>query len=295
MTLASMTGFARVDGTHGGVQWTWEIRSVNGRNLDIRVRLPNGHDDLDPGVRALIREKLTRGNVNVSLTLTRGAQDTTIRLNEPLFETVLAIAERYAGRAGTSAPALDGLLSMKGVLEMAEPEASDAEKDALNAALMAGCESVLDQLVSVRRKEGAALADAMTSHVSAIERLTASAESSPDRTAEAIKGRLRQQVEALMDTGAEFDPQRLHQEAVLLASKADIREELDRLTAHVAAARALLADGAVVGRKLDFLAQEFNREVNTLCSKSHSVELTAIGLDMKAVVEQLREQIQNIE
>ena len=290
-----MTGFARADGTHGEVRWTWEIRSVNGKGLDIRLRLPHGREALDPELRALVRKKITRGNLNATLAITRDAPATIVKLNQSAFDAVLEITEKLQRQIDATPPSMDGLLALKGVLEMSEPVEDDAERDALNAALLAGFETATDHLVAARAEEGVALDNVLNGHLDEIERLTKAAEDNPDRSVDAIRQRLQAQVAALFDTDSGLDPQRLHQEAVVLATKADIREELDRLVAHIAAARALLAEGSVVGRKLDFLAQEFNREVNTLCSKSNSVALTAIGLDMKAVVDQMREQIQNLE
>lgn len=271
------------------------MRSVNGKGLDIRLRLPHGRDSLDPDVRALARRHLTRGNLNATLTTTRDTPATVVRLNEQALDVVIEISEKLVGRVTASPPSLDGLLSLKGVLEMTEPEDDDAERAALDAAFLAGFETTLQRLLAARAAEGRALGDVLLSQLDEIERLTGQAEASPDRSPANIRQRLSEQVAALLETDNGLDPQRLHQEAVMLATKADIREELDRLRAHIAAARALLAEGTVIGRKLDFLAQEFNREVNTMCSKSNSVALTSIGLDLKAVVDQLREQIQNLE
>ncbi|MCW2309161.1 YicC/YloC family endoribonuclease [Rhodobium gokarnense] len=295
MALASMTGFSRVDGTHADARWTWELRSVNGKGLDVRLRVPHGRESVDPVVRALAREHLTRGNLNATLSITHDLPRTTIQLNEEVLDDVLAIAAKVAERIDATAPSVDGLLALRGVLEFTENEETDEQRAAFDAALVAGFERALTDLVAARADEGRALAEIAGRQIDEIERLTAAAEACPERSVEAIRKRIAEQIAVLTEASGDLDPQRLHQEAVFIANKADIREELDRLTAHVAAARSLLADGKVVGRKLDFLAQEFNREVNTLCSKSNSVELTAIGLDLKAVVDQLREQIQNIE
>lgn len=295
MPLASMTGFARVDGTHGDTRWTWEIRSVNGKGLDVRLRLPAGRDHLDTSLRALARKKLARGNVSATLSMTRETAVSSLKLNEAALETVIAIADQISHRVHAAPPTVDGLMALKGVLEIADPEESEDERAASDAAITDGFTEALDRLISARNDEGAALGEILGNHVDEIERLAEKAEIHPDRTLERIKTRLAEQLAALLDADNRLEPQRLHQEAAILATKADIREELDRLRAHIDAARALLSKGAVVGRKFDFLSQEFNREVNTLCSKSNSVELTAIGLDMKAVVDQLREQIQNLE
>lgn len=295
MTLCSMTGFSRRDGTTRGQRWTWELRSVNGKGLDARLRLPPGLDRLEIAVRERVGKRLTRGNLQISLTLARETAATTLRVNDEVLAAVVAAMNAISARIEATAPSLDGILAIKGVLETAEVEEDEAARAELDGDLLAGLDGALDDLVAARAGEGAAIGRVLGGHVEAIERLTAAAEACPARRPEAIRARLAEQVTALLDAVPALDPQRLAQEAVLIATRADIREELDRLTAHVAEARRLLAGGGPVGRKLDFLAQEFNRETNTLCSKANVRELTAIGLDLKAVVDQLREQIQNIE
>lgn len=295
MSLHSMTGFARRDGSACGQRWTWELRSVNGKGLDVRLRLPPGLDRLEIPARTRIGERLARGNVQVSLSVARESTATTLRINEDVLAAVVAAMDRIAERIDAAAPTLDGILAVKGVLEIVEAEDDEPTRAAFDAALLAGLADAVDDLVAARAGEGAAVGRVLGGHVDEIERLTAAAEACPARTPQAIRARLAEQVAALMDQVPALDPQRLHQEAVLIATRADIREELDRLVAHVAEARRLIASGGAVGRRFDFLAQEFNREVNTLCSKANDRELTGIGLDLKAVVDQLREQIQNIE
>jgi uncharacterized protein (TIGR00255 family) len=295
MSLNSMTGFSRLDGSACGQRWTWELRSVNGKGLDVRLRLPPGLDRLEIPARNRIAERLARGNVQVSLTLTREAGATTLRVNEEVLAAVLVAMNRIAEKIDATAPTLDGILGIKGVLETAEVEDDEATRAALDVALLDGLTAAVDGLIAARASEGAAVTRVLTGHIDEIERLTAAAEACPARKPEAIRARLAEQVAALMDQVPSLDPQRLHQEAVLIATRADIREELDRLVAHVGEARRLMTGGGAVGRRLDFLAQEFNRESNTLCSKANDRELTTIGLDLKAVVDQLREQIQNIE
>lgn len=295
MTLHSMTGFARRDGSAGGQRWTWELRSVNGKGLDVRLRLPAGLDRLEIPARNHIAERLARGNVQVSLTLARETAATTLRVNEEVLAAVVAAMNRIADKIDATAPTLDGILAIKGVLETVEVEDDEATRAALDAGLLAGLTAAVDDLLAARAGEGAAIARVLSGHIDEIARLTAAAEACPARTPQAIRARLAEQVAALMDQVPALDPQRLAQEAVMIATRADIREELDRLVAHVAEARRLIGAGGAVGRRLDFLAQEFNRETNTLCSKANDRELTAIGLDMKAAVDQLREQIQNIE
>ncbi len=296
MALASMTGFARTEGFYDTVRWVWELRSVNGKGLDVRARLGSGFEALEADIRSQVAKVLKRGNLSVSLTVKREAgSKQALVINETILESVLETMKTVSGRIEASKPTLDGILGFKGVVELAEAELNEDARRELNAEILQTLNSALTDLLSMRRKEGEAIGRVIDGQLSAIEHLTSQAEKSPARTVDAIRQRLREQVDMLMDTNADFDPQRLHQEAVLLATKADIREELDRLYAHVAAARDLLSKGGAVGRKLDFLAQEFNRETNTLCSKSNDTSLTAIGLELKAVVDQMREQIQNLE
>lgn len=295
MSLNSMTGFARSDGTHRDQRWTWELRSVNGKGLDTRLRLPPGLDRLEVAARKRLGDRLTRGNVQVSLAVTREGAATTLRINEEVLSAVLAAMNRIADRIDATAPTLDGVLAIKGVLETTEVEEDEETRAALDAALLAGLDDAIEGLVAARAREGEAVGKVLSAQIDEIERLTIAVEGHPARTPEVIRARLAEQVQALLGAVPALDPQRLAQEAVILATRADVREELDRLTTHVAEARRLLCSGGAVGRRLDFLTQEFNRETNTLCSKANDRELTALGLDMKAVVDQLREQIQNIE
>lgn len=295
MTLSSMTGFARASGVHGVLRWAWELKSVNSKGLDLRFRLPPGRDVLEPAIRASIAKVLNRGNVTINLTINREGAAPQVRINEDVLAAVVAASKSLAGKIDAQKPTLDGILSIKGVMEVVETEESEAEREAANRVLLAGFETALKDLVEMRGKEGDVIGGVLSDRVTEIEKLTSRAESSPSRSIEAIRAKLGEQVKELLGASPVFDPERLHQEAALIAAKADIREELDRLMAHVGAARALLKGGGAVGRKLDFLAQEFNRESNTLCSKSNDVALTAIGLELKTAVDQFREQVQNIE
>ena len=295
MALTSMTGFARAAGAGHGYRWTWELRSVNGKGLDIRLRLPPSFDHLEQPVRERVGKALQRGNLQVGLSLQRETTASALRVNEELLRQVLDLVRRVGSEIDAAPPTLDGLLSIRGILETVDAEDDPAVAEALAADLLADLDTALAELVVARNREGAAIGAVLNARMDEIERLTAAAEASPARTVEAIRKKLADQVAALLDASPALDPDRLHQEAALLATRADIREELDRLTAHVAAARALLAEGGPVGRKLDFLAQEFNRETNTLCAKANDRSLTAIGLDLKAAVDQLREQVQNLE
>lgn len=295
MALASMTGFARTQGSAGAWSWAWEIKSVNGKGLDVRLRLPAGWEGLEAGLKQIASRVLGRGNVNANLSMTRSDAAVSVRVNEDVLRAVALSVRKVAADLDAPPVRLEGLLNLKGVLEVAESEDSADERRAAEQAVTAGFEAALGDLAAMRAQEGAALGLVLNERLDGIAALTAQAEANPTRQPEAIRAKLAEQIRVLMDTGANFDPDRLHQEALVLASKVDVREELDRLVAHVAAARAMLGEGGAVGRKLDFLAQEFNRETNTLCSKANDVSLTAIGLELKGLVEQFREQVQNIE
>lgn len=295
MALASMTGFARTQGSAGAWSWAWEIKSVNGKGLDVRLRLPAGWEGLEAGLKQIASRVLGRGNVNANLSMTRSDAAVSVRVNEDVLRAIALSVRKVAADLDAPPVRLEGLLNLKGVLEVAESEDSEDERRAVEQAVTEGFEAALGDLAAMRAQEGAALGLVLNERLDGIAALTAQAEANPTRQPEAIRAKLAEQIRVLMDTGANFDPDRLHQEALVLASKVDVREELDRLVAHVAAARAMLGEGGAVGRKLDFLAQEFNRETNTLCSKANDVSLTAIGLELKGLVEQFREQVQNIE
>ena len=281
MLLMSMTGFARSAGAGLGYRWTWELRSVNGKGLDIRLRLPPGVDSLEQGVRERLGARLQRGNLQVTLSLQKQESASQLRINEHLLDEVLGLIARIGTRIDAAPASLDGILAIRGILETVDAE-DDPEKAAeLLRLLAADFERALDDLVRSREGEGAAIGAVLRQRLVEIGHLRQAAEDAPARRPEAIRRRLAEQVAALMDASAKFDADRLHQEAALLATRADIREELDRLEAHIAAATSLLDEGGPVGRKLDFLAQEFNRETNTLCAKANDRSLTAIGLDLK--------------
>lgn len=294
MTIASMTGFARVAGTTGPYAWAFEAKSVNGRGLEIRLRTPPGTDAIGEAARRALASRLGRGQIQLSLTLTRASRSARARLDVEALESLLESLRRIRLPEGVAPATLDGLLSVRGIVEIEEGD--DPELSArLEADLLAALPSLAEELARARADEGAALDAVIRGQIDAIAAFVAEAEAHPGRSAEVVRARLAAQVAALLETGAKLDPDRLHQEAVLIATRADIREELDRLAAHVEAARALLDEGGVVGRKLDFLAQEFGREANTLCAKANDVGLSRIGLSLKAAVEQLREQVQNVE
>lgn len=296
MTIRSMTGFARAEGTHDGASWHWEVRSVNGRGLDLRLRLPSGLEYLEPRVRETVGRHVTRGSLNITLTTERNATTAEIRLNERALAQVMQAAERIRTLTDATPPRVDGLIAIKGVIDVIEPVENPDEVAARADTMLGSLDESLRALVAARTAEGARIAAALEAHLVEIERLVAVVRSSPARTPEAIEARLKEQVRRLLEAGSgSFDAVRLHQEAVLLATRADVEEELQRLTSHIGAARELLADSAAVGRKLDFLAQEFNREANTLCSKASDLDITRAGLALKTVIDQLREQVQNIE
>lgn len=294
-SLRSMTGFARAEGAAGGARWTWELKSVNGKTFDIRFRMPPGYDELEQPARERTAKAVTRGNVQATLTMQSEAAAPRVVLNEKLLNEVIDAVRRLSARLGTATPSADAILGIRGVLEVNESELDEDTRAELFRGVLATFDEALEELVATRAREGAQLGAILNQKLDAIAGLTASAEASPARTPEAITARLAEQVATLVEAAPTLDPARLHQEAVLLATRADIREEIDRLTAHIASARASLKQGSPIGRQLDFLAQEFNRETNTLCAKSNDTALTGIGLELKLAVDQLREQIQNLE
>jgi uncharacterized protein (TIGR00255 family) len=295
MALSSMTGFARSHGVRGPYAWAWEIKSVNGKGLDVRLRTPPGWDAIEAPVRARAAEALTRGSVQANLVVERSGAAATVRINEAILDAILTTVRRLGARIEASPPSLDGLLALKGVIEVADAEEREDERRGAEAAVITGFAQVVGSLAEMRRREGTALENVLSARLGELAALTERAERSPGRRPEAIRARLAEQVATLLAQSERFDADRLHQEAIMIATKADVREELDRLAAHVAQSRHLIEQGGPVGRRLDFLAQELNREANTLCAKANDVELTNIGLELKAAVEQFREQVQNVE
>jgi uncharacterized protein (TIGR00255 family) len=290
MPIASMTGFARIDVVDGERHWVWELRSVNGRGLDVRCRLPAGYEALDAPARAAAAERCRRGNVNLTLSEAHGLRPR-FAINRDALHQILALLGEI-GDVAAAPPRLDGLLGLPGVLE----RVNDADEPAQHLALLeAKLAEALDCLQAMRLQEGHKLEDMALAQLDEIEALVGLARGAAAAQPAAIVERLRLQLEALLAQQPLPGSERLAQEAALLAAKADVREELDRLAAHVGASRTLIRAGGAVGRKLDFLCQELNREANTLCSKSSEIALTRLGLDLKAAIEQLREQIQNIE
>jgi uncharacterized protein (TIGR00255 family) len=280
MALSSMTGFARSHGTSGPYAFEWELKSVNAKGFDLRMRLPPGWDEIEAPARKRAAEVLSRGTVYANLNVKRAGALSTVRVNEEVLASIVTIAGQLAGRIDAVAPSIDGLLAIKGVIEVVEPESDEEADKAARLAVAMAFDEALTALIEMRKREGVMLGQILSQRMNEIENLAKQAEAAPGRKPEASD---------------RFDSDRLNQEALLIAAKADIREELDRIASHISQAREMIGTGGAIGRRLDFLAQEFNREVNTCCSKSNDIELTNTGLAMKNVVEQFREQVQNLE
>jgi uncharacterized protein (TIGR00255 family) len=293
LSLSSMTGFSRREGAGAGWTWAIEARSVNGRNLEVRLRTPPGFDVLERAAREAAQARFQRGQINVSIQARRLEAGGGVRINAELLKRYLALAQEMATEGGVEPPRADGLLALRGVLE-ADESADDKEVRAeLEKALSESLIVALDQLKTARLDEGSALSATLAGLIDRIEVLHHNAEAEAAQQGPAIKERFARRLAELLGDAAPLD--RIVQEAAVMAVKADVREELDRLSTHLAAARALLAEAVGVGRRLDFLTQEFMREANTLCAKSATTALTATGLALKAAIDQFREQVQNVE
>ncbi|HYX00738.1 MAG TPA: YicC/YloC family endoribonuclease [Reyranella sp.] len=294
-----MTGYARAQGSDERRRWVWEARSVNGRNLEIRCRVPQGFDRLENPARTAVGGRLKRGNVSLTLTVASERQGTALRINRALLAELGTLVEEVRRTTGAAAPTADGLLRVRGVIEEEdEGVESEAAMAALDKALAATLDEVLRALVAARQAEGRALALVIERHVDEIEALCTRAADRATAQIDTVRTRFDAQLAELLDRAPPLSEERFAQEVALLVGKADVREELDRLAAHIVQARTLLAEARPdnpVGRKFDFLCQEFNREANTLCSKSADIELTRIGIDLKGAIERLREQVQNVE
>ena len=295
MTVSSMTGFARATGASGGWRWAFEIKTVNAKGLDLRLRMPSPFDRVESEARARLARALKRGTCFATLNAQHESAAGAPKIDQAALESVAAAAKGAAEKAGLAPPTMDGLLALRGIAEIAATEDDDAAVAATCAAALASLDEALAALAAMREAEGSALATVLAERLDAIEAQTVAADANPARRPEAVRARLAQNIAELLASSRAFDENRLHQEAILIAAKADIREELDRLKTHIGAARALLKEGGAVGRRLDFLAQELGREANTLCAKSNDVTLTAQGLELRAQIEQFREQVQNIE
>ncbi len=290
-----MTGFSRQEGVFGTLRWSWEVRSVNGKGLDCRIRLPVGFDRLEPLVREALKNGFQRGNIQATLTLAREGHAVQAVVNQEALDAIVKTIESLGDRIEAAPPRWDGLLNIRGVLELKEPDLDVATLSAEQGAILEGLNLAISDLRAARLAEGGKIAAYVEAKVAEIHSLAVRVDNDPSRSPAMIGKRLSEQVSLLLNSGGELDMSRIHQEAAILASKADLREEIDRLYAHVEACQRLLEETAPVGRKLDFLAQEFNREANTICSKSNAASVTAIGLELKVIIDQFREQIQNLE
>jgi len=295
--IRSMTGFASASGALEGWSWSWELRGVNGKGLDLRLRVPDWVEGLEVALRKQVTAEVARGNITCNLRIASAENDGTLQVNTAQVDTLLAALHEIEARAMDAGVSLapsraSDILTMRGVLEQSD-QAQDI--DALREALLAEFPAVLEGFNAMRRQEGAALADVMQDQLNEVETLAAKAAALADARKEDTAANLRRNLARVMNNSEGADADRVAQELALIAVKADVTEEIDRLAAHVAAARALIGQGGPVGRKLDFLMQEFNREANTLCSKAQSTELTTVGLALKAVIDQMREQVQNVE
>lgn len=293
--LRSMTGFGRAEGQTIDVSWAWEMRAVNGKNLDIRLRLPPGYERLEQAAKKQIGGQLSRGNLQVTLNFGRRGNSSGIQLNEEVLAGVLAAIEKVESLSPRAASSAADILAIRGVLDTSDSVVDEEQQKQLESAILASLKQATDALNENRAQEGDALSAVLLGLVEQVNNLTDAAENDPSRAPQAIAARLQDQLTRIDGLNGEFDRDRLHQEVAILATKADIREELDRLKAHTEAARQLINNGSPAGRKLEFLAQEFNRECNTLCSKSNAVSLTEIGLELKVAIDQFREQCLNVE
>ncbi|MGD9543938.1 MAG: YicC/YloC family endoribonuclease [Methylocystis sp.] len=295
MSIHSMTGFARTQGAVAAFRYSWELKSVNAKGLDLRLRAPPDFDSVEIKAREKIAARLARGAVFANLAAKREDESQSARLNRAALDALVVALSERPPPANIGPATLDGLLAVRGVVDIVEPELSEDERNEIDAHILKSLDEALDALIASRKAEGDALTAVLRNRLARISALAAQADAAPARQPEAIRARLQQQLARLFESADSFDPVRLHQEAALLAVRTDIREELDRLKAHVDSASKLLAAGGPIGRRLDFLAQELGREANTLTAKSNDAGLTAIGLELKIEVEQLREQVQNIE
>lgn len=296
MAINSMTGFARATGAHGPWSWTWELKSVNAKGLDVRLRVPMGFDGFETQARAQLSKQFSRGNISAGLMLKQAEAGGGYRINEEHLATLLEAATALRSKLPeASLPSVDGLLGLRGVIEAVEDDVDDDAREALDRALLVSLDEAAAQLSSVRGEEGGRLQAVLSDFVTALDDLCMQAQASAETQGDAIRVRMQEQLATILEETSAVDPGRLEQEIALLMTKADIREELDRLAAHIASVQELLSAGGAIGRRLDFLCQELNREANTICSKATQTALTRIGLDMKATIEQFREQVQNIE
>ena len=291
-----MTGFSSNTGTFDVWSWTWELKSVNAKGLDVRLRVPMGFDGLEPVVRARLSKTFSRGNITVGLMLKRTDMGLGYRINEAHLHTLVDAAKRLQDKMPDAAPpSIDGMLALRGVIEAEDEDVDDDARQALEESLLKSLYAAAEALLAARAEEGQKLAAVLRDFIAVLDDLRIQAMATAETQGEAIRARLKEQLQTILQEASSLDANRLEQEIAILMSKADIREELDRLASHITAVSELLSAGGAVGRRLDFLCQELNREANTICSKAQQTALTRIGLDMKATIEQFREQVQNIE
>jgi len=296
LPITSMTGFARVEGSWQNIRWTWELKSVNSKGLDVRYRLPSGLEAHDRAVKSIVAGGLARGNVNCQLSMESGDAGVQLVVNERALDSAVVAAKRSAEKYGLELPKIADLMALRGVVDVQDSELSEEDRQDRDSAILETLKQAVEALAKDRGREGEHLYTALRQRVDEIDLLTRRAEQDVSGQVDAIRAKLSAQIaEALGDTGITIEQERLAQETAVLALKADVSEETDRLHAHVLAARDLLDADEPVGRKFDFLAQEFGREANTLASKAASNELSAIALELKVVIDQMREQIQNVE
>lgn len=291
--VSSMTGFARAEGEADGISWVWELKSVNSRSLDLRLRLPPGFDPLEPQLRATLASRCRRGNISATLSVTRLAAPA-VRVNREMLTQIVGLLRELGGQIDAAPPRLDGLIGLRGIVETVEDE-PDAVIEARRAAVLDGWSSAIDRLVMARTDEGTRLFAVLSAQCGELAAQVEAAAGSAAAQPAAIRARLEGLLAELAGLAPTMPEERVAQELAMLVTRADVREELDRLRAHIAQAGELLQRGDALGRQLDFLCQELNREANTLCSKSASLDLTRIGLALKAGIEQFREQVQNLE
>ncbi len=295
MSVDSMTGFGRSQGTLGDLSWHWELRSVNGRGLDVRLRLPSGFDGLEQAIRARISETFSRGNITANLSTKRSGTDFDIHLDEEVLQQVLQAVEKIRQLTGAPAPTAEGLINTKGILDIKERTETDEALKQKQSAIIDSFDQAALELKTARQAEGEKLAKIIHTQFTEIETCNDNIKATAAAQPQAIAERLKQQINTLLGDENTLQPDRLHQEVAILLTKADISEETARIDAHIEGGRELLQQAGPVGRKLDFLTQEFNREANTICSKSNDITITRQGLAMKAAIDQMREQVQNVE
>lgn len=295
MSLKSMTGFASGSAAHSGYSWSFEVKSVNAKGLDIRSRVPSFLDGLDIEIKKLVSKLLQRGTIFVNLNIERDGADNDFTINSKLLDSLIETASAYSARPGIAPASIDGLMNIKGVIDFSSKGIDEDEKKQLITSLIKHLQIVVNDLIEARLSEGLRMQEILSSNMDEMLALVASAEQCAAVRIEAVRDRFQANVERLLQDDASVSKDRLEQEIAMLAVKADITEEIDRLRSHITEAREIMASPDAVGRRLDFLSQEFNREANTLCSKSNDKDLTRIGLAMKILIDQFREQIQNIE